>query len=77
MALSYKRSVAVFADAVGVEEAEGLLAWLQTRRKPRLDLAACTHLHAALLQVLMAARIPVAAWPRDQSLAVWLKSVLV
>ena len=76
MALSYKRNVAVFADAVGVEEAEGFLAWLQKHKKPRLDLSACTHLHAAQLQVLMAARVPVAAWPQDESLTAWLKTVL-
>ena len=77
MALSYRRNLAVFIDAIGVEEAEGFLAWIQKRKKPRLDLSGCTHLHAAQLQVLMAARIPVAAWPRDESLAAWLQSVLV
>jgi hypothetical protein len=76
MALSYKRSVAVFADAVGVEEAEVFLAWLQKHQKPRVDLSACTHLHAAQLQILMAGRLKVAAWPRDESLAALLKSVL-
>ena len=45
-----------------VEEAETLLAWLCAHRQGRIDLSACTHLHTALLQVLIAAggRIDVA-----------------
>jgi hypothetical protein len=76
MALSYQGDVAHFADVVGVEEAEELVAWLQKTPKPKLDLSACTHLHAAEVQVLMAAGIPIAAWPRDEALTAWLKSAL-
>lgn len=76
MAMTYKRNVALFADTVGVEEAEGFLTWLQKHPKPKLSLAACTHMHAAPLQVLMAAGIPIAEWPLDESLAKWLKSTL-
>jgi len=76
MAISYKRNVAHFAGTVGVEEAEGFLGWLQKHPKPKLDLSACTHLHAAQLQVLMAARIAIFAWPEDKSLANWLASAL-
>jgi hypothetical protein len=68
--------VAHFVDTVGVEEAEGFLAWLQKHSKPKLNLSACTHVHAAQLQVLMAAQIPVAEWPTDESLSKWLKSAL-
>ena len=76
MAVTYKRNVARFADTVGVEEAEGFLAWLQKHPKPKLNLAACTHIHAAQLQVLMAAQIPVAEWPGDELLTKWLRSAL-
>jgi hypothetical protein len=74
--MTYKRNVAVFAETVGVEDAEGFLAWLHKHPKPKLDLVACTHLHAAQLQVLMAARLPIAEWPRDAELTAWLKSAL-
>jgi hypothetical protein len=77
MAVTYKGNVATFADAVGVEEAEAFLAWLHKHPKPKLDLAACTHLHAAQLQVLMAARLPIAKWPHDAALTAWLKSALI
>ncbi len=76
MAMTYKRNVAHFLGNVGVEEAEGLLAWLQKHRRPKLNLADCTHLHAAQLQVLMAARLPIAAWPRDAALSNWLTAAL-
>lgn len=76
MAIAYKRNIASFQDTIGVEEAEGFLAWLQKHPKARLDLSACTHVHAALLQVLMAARIPMASWPEDETLTTWLKSTL-
>ena len=76
MAMSYRGNVARFADTVGVEEAEAFLAWLHEHPQPKLDLSACTHLHAAQLQVLMAARLPIAAWPEDGSLMMWLKAAL-
>jgi hypothetical protein len=76
MAVTYEGNVARFTDTVGVEEAEGFLSWLQRNPEPKLDLAACTHLHAAQLQVLMAARIPVDCWPADDALTGWLKSAL-
>jgi hypothetical protein len=76
MAVNYKRNIAHFDATVGVEEAEGFLAWLQKHPKARLNLSACTHLHAAQLQVLMAARLSVAAWPADEVFAAWLRSAL-
>lgn len=72
MAIIYKKNVALFDATVGVEEAEDLLQWLQKHPKGKLDFTACTHLHAATLQVLMAARIAVAAWPQDDNLKIWL-----
>jgi hypothetical protein len=76
MAMTYQHNVARFADTVGVEEAEAFLAWLQEHPKPELDLADCTHIHAAQLQVLMASRLRITKWPHDAALAGWLKSAL-
>ena len=59
-----------------VEDAEGLLAWLQSHPKGTLDLSRCEHLHAANLQVLMAAHPTIAIWPLDASLANWLRQAL-
>ena len=76
MPIQFDDQQAVFSDLVTVEEAEGLLEWLQAHPGAPLDLAACTHLHAANLQVLMAADAHIAAWPKDADLAAWLKTTL-
>jgi len=76
MTIEYQKNHAVFSDVVSVQEAEGLLEWLQENPAARADLSACTHLHPANLQVLMAAQTAVGAWPADSELAGWLKSAL-
>ena len=72
MAIEYKKSSAVFTEFVGVEEAENLLQWLLKNPKGKINLAACEHIHAANLQVLMAIKPQVAAWPADEDLHRWL-----
>jgi hypothetical protein len=76
MPIEYSKNTARFTDIVSVEEAEGLLDWLQRQKKPQVDFSACTHLHAANLQVLMAARPAIAAWPQDEAFAHWLRNTL-
>lgn len=60
----------------GVEEAETLLAWLAAHPGGEVHLRKCEHLHASLMQVLMAARPAIASWPADQALARLLRPVL-
>lgn len=76
MSIDYTDDLAVFSDCISVEDAEGLLSWLQNHPRGRLDLTACTHLHTANLQILMAARPDIVAWPQDTDLATWLKNIL-
>lgn len=76
MAMTYKKNLALFDDVISVEEAEDLLEWIQKNPKGKADLSRCTHLHAADLQVLMAANIAVAAWPQDDELKTWLLAAL-
>lgn len=76
MPIEYQKKVARLKDTVAVEEAEGLLEWLQKHPRNRIDLSACTHLHAANLQVLMAVRPAVAAWPATPDLRAWLEPIL-
>jgi hypothetical protein len=76
MGIEYDKKSARLIDFVSVEDAEGLLDWLQKTPKGKLDLSACTHLHAANLQVLMAAKPTVAVWPNNEELAGWLKNAL-
>lgn len=74
--MTYKKTVAVLEGVCTVEEAEDLLIWLQNRPRAKVNLKRCTHLHAALLQVLMATGVPVSAWPEDPGLRVWLEVAL-
>jgi hypothetical protein len=76
MPITYATNVATLQDAIAVEEAEALLEWLQEAQSPNVDLSACTHLHPANLQVLMAGRPVIAAWPSDVALASLLRSAL-
>ena len=76
MPIEYKKNQALFSDIVSVEEAEGLLEWLQNKRAAKVDLGACTHLHPANLQVLMAAKSRIIAWPNGADLRAWLETAL-
>ena len=59
-----------------VEDAEPLLALLQERPHAAVDVAACGRMHAAVLQVLLAADRPVRGTPYDPFLARWMPSLL-
>ena len=76
MGIEFTRNLALFRDVVSVDEAEGLLEWLQKNPAARIDLSSCAHLHPANLQVLMATPASVVAWPADSQFAAWLKSAL-
>ncbi len=76
MPIEFKRSRVLFRDEVSVEEAEGLLEWLQKRPAAKVDLSACSHMHTANLQVLMAAKASISGWPKNAELRVWLEPVL-
>ena len=76
MPIDFQKKTAVFREVVGVDEAEGLLEWLQKKPSAKVDLAPCTHLHPANLQVLMAARATVSQWPKDEALRIWLEPAL-
>ena len=76
MPIEFKRSSAVFRDVISVEEAEGLLEWLQKKPSAKVDLASCSHLHTANLQVLMTARPGISHWPENSELRAWLETAL-
>jgi hypothetical protein len=76
MPIVFKKNRAVFQDQVTVEEAEGLLEWLQNRPTAKADLSALSHLHTANLQVLMAAKTGISSWPKNSELRAWLEPAL-
>ena len=76
MPIEFTKNTAHFRDIVSIEETEALFEWLQKQKKSQVNLVSCTHMHAANLQVLMAARPAIAAWPEDADLSAWLRGVL-
>ena len=77
MPIEVSDNTLVARELLSVEDAERLLDWLIQHPGGRLDLTDCTHLHAANLQVLMAARPKIAAWPSRDVLADWLRAALI
>lgn len=68
MAIRYKDHIAVLEDHCSVEEAESFLEWMKQQSEPMVDLGGCSHLHAAILQVLLALRPVILVPPEDSFL---------
>jgi len=65
----------VLEGVVSAEDGEALLELLRDAPRRRVDLAACTHVHAASLQVLLALRPALVAAPADPWLCAALRSL--
>ena len=76
MPIEFNGAVARFVGECTVEEAMDLCEWLRTAEPRGVDLGACTHLHGALLQTLLAMRPPVVAAPVDGTLCRWIAPML-
>lgn len=77
MPIELRDSTLIARELLSVEEAETVLEWLIQHPRGQLDLTDCTHVHAASLQVLLAARPKISAWPRHAALADWLQAALL
>lgn len=71
MTIRLEGSVIHLEGSCHVEEAETLLTLLQAETEPILDLSSCDHLHAALVQVILAFRPPVRDGCSDAFLRRW------
>jgi len=76
MPFKYTKNTVIAEESCTVEDAMTLLEFLITNPKAKVDLAACTHLHTAVLQVLLAVNANINALPTDSFLARWLIQVL-
>ncbi|WP_075791410.1 hypothetical protein [Massilia putida] len=76
MTHTFDEGVLVCAGTLAVDDAEPLLQALADRPGAAVDLAGCGHVHGACLQVLMATRVDVRAWPSGPQLAAWLRAAL-
>jgi hypothetical protein len=75
MSITYRKTGAVFTEFIAVDEAEPLLEWLQKRKSAKIDFGECTHVHASVVQVLLAAGAQVSVWPQDEDLKMWLQGL--
>lgn len=78
MPVRYAENRATFDGEVSVHEVESLQEWLQERLSdsPIIDLAAATHLHCAVVQVILTVPHLVEHWPANPELATWLESMV-
>ena len=72
MSVRLDGNVIILEGPCRVEDAEPLLGWLQADRGRTVDLAGAEHLHAAVLQVLMALRPTIRGTAGDTFLRDWI-----
>jgi hypothetical protein len=77
MSVRLDGDVIILEGSCRVEDAEPLLGWLQADRGRMVDLAGAEHLHAAVLQVLMALRPTIRGTAGDAFLQHWIAPALV
>lgn len=65
MAWQLKKTVAVAAPLLDVEDAEILLNWLLETPGGKVNLRDNEHLHTAVAQVLMASRVEISVPPKS------------
>jgi hypothetical protein len=74
MPIEFTGTTAILTEAIGIADADALFDWLQKTPAPALNLASCHYLHSANLQMLMAARPEILAWPGNPELRAWLET---
>lgn len=72
MGIRYTKNCAFLEGDVPADDAEALSAWLKERRHPGVGLQDAGHLHAAVLQVLLALRPTLKSEPAGR----WLRCAL-
>ncbi len=76
MAIDYQDSEATFKEVVSIQEVDELMEWLLANPDATINLEECQHLHLAALQALAFAKRPITAWPKEETLTLWIKSLL-
>jgi hypothetical protein len=70
-------SIIVLEGSCRVEDAEPLLGWLQGDRSRVVDLTEAEHLHASVLQVLLALRPALRGGSKDAFMRDWIIPTLI
>jgi hypothetical protein len=77
VSVTFSKNVATLTSVVTVDDAEPFTEWLRTTAHPRVRMAGCTHLHASVLQALLAARPKIASLPTTAFLSLWVAPLLI
>lgn len=72
MGIRYTETCAFLEGDVPADDAEALAAWIRERHQPGVCLQGAGHLHAAVLQVLLALRPTLRSEPAER----WLRCAL-
>ncbi|MCC4275762.1 hypothetical protein [Marinomonas communis] len=76
MPIIYKTNVAVFDGVCGIEEGDDLLQWFSEHPKGKINLKQSTHIHTALIQIIMCQQPTVSVTPEDPEFEIfWRESI--
>ena len=75
MSIILKKQVAVLEGECTIEESEVLLQWFIDTPSGKINAKTLTHLHTAVLQIIMAAQPKITVLPNDPALANMLASI--
>lgn len=77
MPLVLRDGSGTLSGTVTVDEVEELVGWLRaSRRRPRISMRDCNHLHTAALQALLVFRPKISTPPSDVFLATQVSALL-
>lgn len=77
MPIQYAPGIAHLVDQCAVEEAIELAEWLQATPDATLDLSECVHMHAAVLQTILALKPQIGTGFGNEQLTRWLGQYVV
>jgi hypothetical protein len=75
MPVKFKKNHVSLVGEVVVDDAESLFAWLTSHATAQIDASEASHLHAAVLQAIVASRRPITNMPADPFLATCLRQL--
>lgn len=76
MPIRYAESKVTLEGVCTIEEVEGLIAFLERTPKAVVLLASCEHMHTAILQALLAYRVPLSGEVYSPFLWKWVAPLL-
>jgi len=74
MSIQRRGKVLKLNGVIGVEDAEIIYAQFEQQLFNKIDLSGCEHLHSAILQLIVAFKIPIHKYPPASTLTEWLRS---